>query len=140
MLSPHLPPHHKYHKTTPPHPEIPTNVCHIVIIFIIFCGIRWYFLHILIVSYHGGATALNRLSHKTIFSTGPHCVRSRSNYSLKQDSPWIFFCLFILIYCLPVHENNEHVQGWNHTTTTSFFSNLICLVSICYYYFDYVFL
>ena len=80
-----------------PKPEISTTVSHIVIIFIIFCGIRRYFVKILIVSAHGGAIALNRISHKTIFLTYPHYVSSWSSYIHKQAFRRKSFCLFILI-------------------------------------------
>ena len=34
----------------------------------------------------------------------------------------IFFVLFLflLVLCVPVHDNHKHVQGWNPTTTTYF--------------------
>ena len=44
-------------------------------------------------------------------------------YGLKPGIPWKFgfsSSLFSIIWCLPVHENNKHVQYWNPTTTTSF--------------------
>ena len=84
--------------TTKPHPQ-DRDTCHRIPYFYYFhcfCGIRRYFVQILIVSAHGGATALNRLSRKTIFCTDPHCVSSWSSYSLKQAFPWKFF-LFVYI-------------------------------------------
>ena len=32
----------------------------------------------------------------------------------------VLFFLYLIIRCLPVHGNHEHVQGCNPTTTTSF--------------------
>ena len=62
--------------------------------------------------------------HKKI-STGEcclesHCVSSWSLYGPKRGIPWQFvlgFSLFLLILCLHVNENHEHVQSWNPTTT-----------------------
>ena len=62
-----------------------------------FCGIRQYFVHILIMLAHVGATASNMLSNKTIFFTYPHCVSSWISYSLKHNFPWNCFasiCLY----------------------------------------------
>ena len=57
------------------------------------------------------------------------------SYGLKQVIPWeIFFgfSLFLLVLYIPVYEKNQHVQGWNPTTTTSFpifgFSLLLLLL------------
>ena len=53
---------------------------------------------------------------------GSHCVSSWSLYGLKRGIPWQFvfgFSLFLLILCLPINENHEHVQSWNPTTTKS---------------------
>ena len=30
------------------------------------------------------------------------------------------FSLFLIMLCLPLHENRKHVQGWSPTTTTYF--------------------
>ena len=54
---------------------------------------------------------------------GAHRVSSWSCYGLKLGIPWQFgfsLSLFLIILCLPVHENHKHVQDWNPTTTTSF--------------------
>ena len=31
-----------------------------------------------------------------------------------------FLSLFLIVLCVPVHENHKHVQGWNPTTTNYF--------------------
>ena len=53
---------------------------------------------------------------------GAHCVNSWSNYGQKRGISWQFvfvFSMFLLVLCVPVHENHKHVQGCNPTTTTS---------------------
>ena len=62
----------------PPHPnkpEISATVSHIVILFIVFCGIiRWHFAQI---RSWRSYTSLNMISHKTIFCTDPHTDLNR---------------------------------------------------------------
>ena len=55
--TPNPPPKHHI-----PKPDITARISNIVNIFIMFCGIRRYFVQILILSGRGGAKALNRLS------------------------------------------------------------------------------
>ena len=58
-----------------------------------FCGIiRQYFVQILIVSAHGGATSLNRISHKTIFCTDTHTVLNRISLGIIFVSVRLYYC------------------------------------------------
>ena len=87
-----------HHKTTPPSQRYPSLYPILLLFSLYFCGIRQYFLQILVVSAHGGPTALNRIHHKTIFCTDPHCVSSWISYSLKQALILaIFLFLFVCI-------------------------------------------
>ena len=63
-LHPHTPTTQNTHTTKPhtPYPKIPTTICHIVILFIIFL---WY---------------------KTIFSTNPHCVSLYINKEKQKNA------------------------------------------------------
>ena len=68
---------------------------------------------------------------------GELCVSSWSSYGLKRVITWqLFLCFYVFkILYLYVHENCQHVQGWNTTTTTSFpyavFFYLFLLILLC---------
>ena len=131
-----------HHKTITPIHRCPPSYPILLLFSICFCGIRQYFVHILIVSARGGATALNRISHKTIFCTCHLCVRSWNNYSLKQDFPWQKI-VSVWLCSSNVFLFNKIINMFRVGITSQplFFIPLKRkLVSLCFYYDYYVFL
>ena len=101
-----------------------------------FCGIRQYFVHILIMLAHVGATASNMLSNKTIFFTYPHCVSSWISYSLKNNFPWNCFasiCLYqfnVFLFIKTINMFRIGITPPQHFPPNFLFGLFLCLLLI----------
>ena len=135
-LHPHPPTTH----TTKLHPQIqryspPYTI--LLLFSLYFCGIRRYFLQILIVSAHGGPTSLYSISHKTKFHIDPHCVSSWISYRLRQAFPWQFL-VSVCLYQFNIFLFNKNINmfrvGIKPPQHILFFSLNFCLI---YLYFNF---